>query len=97
MPEPEPEPELVELSLDPARRRSVANMYAETDAAFGALLEEPARLRAMGDEARKLRRLDAAEAILADVDREISGAAPRTVGAPAEVAVRAPQRRGGVA
>ena len=38
MPEPEPEPELMELNLDPAR--SVATFYAETDAAFGALLEE---------------------------------------------------------
>jgi UDP-N-acetylglucosamine--N-acetylmuramyl-(pentapeptide) pyrophosphoryl-undecaprenol N-acetylglucosamine transferase len=66
-------------------------------ARVGALLEEPSRLRAMGDEARKLRRLDAAEAILVDVDREVSGPAPKAVGAPAEVTVRTPQRRGGVA
>ena len=38
-PEPEPEPELMELNSDDAARQSVA-MYAETDAAFGALLEE---------------------------------------------------------
>ena len=41
MPEPEPEPELMGLdpALEPRARGSVA-MYAETDAAFGALLEE---------------------------------------------------------
>lgn len=64
-----------------------------------ALLDEPARLRAMGDEARKLRRLDAAEAILADVDREVAGAPSLPVEAPgSDVArPRAAARRGGVA
>jgi hypothetical protein len=38
MPQPELEPEPIELDSEPARR-SVA-IYAETDAAFGALLEE---------------------------------------------------------
>ena len=37
--EPEPQPELMEPNSDNAARESVA-LYTETDAAFGALLEE---------------------------------------------------------
>lgn len=37
------------------------------------LLLEPSRLRAMADQGRKLRRLDAVDAILEDVRREVSG------------------------
>ena len=66
-------------------------------ARVAALLDEPSRLRAMGDEARKLRRLDAAEVILADVEREMTGDSAASVGARAAVRSRSPQRRGGVA
>lgn len=70
------------------------------------LLRDPVRLREMGDCGRKLRRLDAAEAILADVQAAIHGGstAMRELSKPGAAAPRsdlAPRsdraRRGGVA
>lgn len=69
----------------------------------GRLLEEPARLRAMSDEARKLRRPDAAEAILRDVEsvvavgRDAGGDADGDARDRAEAPARAQRRRGGAA
>ncbi len=50
-------------------------------AVLGALLREPARLSAMGDAARQLRRLDASQAILDDVHAQIAGRASAKVAA----------------
>ena len=50
-------------------------------AVLGALLREPARLSAMGDAARQLRRLDASQAILDDVHSQIAGRASAKVAA----------------
>lgn len=76
-------------------------------ARIAGLLDEPSRLRAMADQGRKLRRLDAADAILADV-REVIGEAQRgrrglvdgpqpASDAGSRNAQASPQRRGGVA
>jgi len=60
----------------------------------GALLADPARLEAMGDAARQLRRLDASDAILSDVGDQIHAHAGRSLPA---VRRRAPLDRGGSA
>jgi len=69
---------------------------ALTDLVEG-LLGQPSRLRAMADQGRKLRRLDAAAAILADVRRVIGGedivVGPRPIVSDRGAAAR----RGGVA
>ena len=68
---------------------------------LGGLLSEPARLRAMGDEARKLRRMDAVETILADVQEQVEAASPsrrwQSGADRSAVEPRGPRRRGGVA
>ena len=65
---------------------------------IGGLLGEPSRLRAMADQGRKLRRLDAADAILEDVREIIRGGREVAQGPrPEQDATAATPRRGGVA
>jgi hypothetical protein len=66
------------------------------------LLSEPSRLRAMADNGRKLRRLDAADAILQDVQHVLGGEQPKAGPKPnasrqASGERGAAARRGGVA
>ncbi|MEC9046533.1 MAG: UDP-N-acetylglucosamine--N-acetylmuramyl-(pentapeptide) pyrophosphoryl-undecaprenol N-acetylglucosamine transferase [Planctomycetota bacterium] len=58
------------------------------------LLADPAKLGAMGDAARAIRRLDACDAILGDVTAELTSVPMRE---PQAVSSRQPRRRGGVA
>jgi UDP-N-acetylglucosamine--N-acetylmuramyl-(pentapeptide) pyrophosphoryl-undecaprenol N-acetylglucosamine transferase len=61
------------------------------------LLSDPSRLRTMGDQGRKLRRLDAVEAILADVRRVIGGEGSMVGPRPSISERGAAARRGGAA
>ena len=63
----------------------------------GGLLSEPSRLRAMADKGRQLRRLDAVDAILADVRRVIGGQGIVDGPRPSVDDRGAAARRGGVA